>query len=218
MTQFFTNPAIIAEMIALVAATLAFFRLKDGYWGLFIPYMFIVLAVETSGYLFRINKLPNYILYNGLLALQLVFFTYLFTKFFDPEKFRRSLLIAGGVFIIMFLAESTSLGFASYNRISRLAFSWYIVFWSLLFYFELLRNDRIFAPIRYAPFWTITGLFFFYFGTAVMFSFQDVVSKIKLTGNISFYTLVMSCLSCILYGCWIIGFICQKIPTPSSTR
>lgn len=218
MTQFFTNPAIIAEMAALVAAIIAFFRFKDGYWGLFIPYMLIILAVETLGYLLRINKLPNYIHYNSLLALQVVFFTYLFTKFFDANKFRRSLLIAGAVFIIMFLAESTSLGFAGYNKISRLAFSWYIVFWSLLFYLELLRNDRIFVPLRYAPFWIITGLFFFYFGTAVVFSFQQVVSKIKLTGNISFYNLVMSGLSCILYGCWIIGFICQKTPTPSSSR
>lgn len=209
--QFLSNPTTIAELIALVAALFILSNKKTGYWSFFIPYLLITILIESAGYYYRVElKKPNYPFYNFFMFAQLLFFAFLFYKFHQSKRIKQWVSILVIVFVLVFITEGIINSFASYNKYSRQFLSIFVVLFSCTFFFSILKDDTIKSPVRYPPFWIVTGLFFFYFGSIAMFAFFDKVSQIKLSGNISFYTLVMGCLSCILYGSWIIGFICMK--------
>jgi hypothetical protein len=216
ITDFF-NTAVCAELAAFITALVVFAGRRYGYWSLFIAYLFITIAVEAAGFYTKtVLRAPNYPYYNFLMIVQVLFFSYLFFRFHPPKSVRILLLLMLGFFMIFFIGEGIGKSFAAYNKTSRQLLSGYTVLFCCIFYFSLIREETVRSPLGYAPFWIVTGLFFYYFGTIALFAFYDRVSQIKLAGTISFYNLVTGCLSCILYGSWIIGFICRKKQAPSS--
>jgi hypothetical protein len=219
ITDFLTNPTNAAEVIALIAALCTLTHRGSGYWSYFILYLSITIAIEILGYYFRaVLKQPNYPFYNFFMIFQALFFSYLFYMFQDSKKIRLWIPLAFGVFLVFFIVEGVMNSFSAYHKYSRQVLSVLVVSFCCIFYFSILKLDSVKNPLTYPPFWIATGLFFFYFGSAVMFAFYDTVSKIKLSGTLSFYTLVMGCLSCILYGSWIIGFICRRKQMLSSSQ
>lgn len=208
--QFF-NTAACAEIVAFITAVFALPRRANTYWRLFIIYLFITILVEIIGFYYRFElQKPNYPFYNGYMIIQAAFFSFLFTRFNRTGwiKWLPALLLAA--FTMFFIFEGISNSFSRYNGHSRQLLAIFTVLLSCLFYLSLLKDDNITKPLNYAPFWIVTGLFFYYFGSIPMFALYDKVSGIKLSGNISFYNLVMGSLSCILYGSWIIGFLWKK--------
>lgn len=206
----FFDIAVCAETISLIAALFLLMDKQKTYWMLFIPILALIVLVEYAGFYLHEIKKPNHVYYNFLMIVQALFFSLLFFKFAQSRIIKISLLMALCIFMTFFLTEGFLISFSKYNGYSRMLLSCIVVFFSCTFYFSLIKDDRIKNPVRYPPFWIVTGLFFYYFGSLPMFAFIKQVSQIKLAGNISFYTLVMGCLSCILYGSWIIGFICRK--------
>lgn len=211
ITDFLTNPTTLAELAALLVALFFLLTKKAGYWQLFAMYAAVLLGVEFAGYYMRtVMVQPNHVLYNLLMLLQAAFFLYLLYRFHESEYWRQYIVVAAVAFMLLYMSESVVQLFAAYNKYSRQFMALLIVLFSCTFYFTLLKNDRVKSPLSYPDFWIVTGLFVYYFGTFVIFVFYNEVSKIKLAGNLSFYTLVMGSLSFILYGSWITGFIWKK--------
>lgn len=215
----FFSVAVCAEIIALLAALFTIQNKQSLYWRLFILYLLITITIEAFGFYYATSlHRSNYPFYHSLMIMQVLFFTFLFIKFQLSKKIRIGLLIGLAIFILFFtgegvyysLSKSESLFIANYNKYSRMLLSVFVTLFSCIFYFSIIKNDAIKGPLKYPPFWIVTGLFFYYFGSLPMFAFSKIVSQIKLGGNISFYGIVMGSLSCILYGSWIIGFICKK--------
>jgi hypothetical protein len=210
ITAFFTI-SVCAEITALLMAIITLFNKQKSYWFLFVIYLIITLLVEAAGfYKGALLKIPNHVFYNFLMIVQVLFFTRLFYDFIKSDAARFGLLTALAVFILFFIGEGVAVSFSNYHGYSRMLLSCFVVIFSCIFYFSIIRQDNIENPLRYAPFWIVTGLFVYYFGSLPLFAFIKQIIQIKLSGNISFYTLVTNCLSCILYGCWITGFICRK--------
>ena len=217
--QFLSNPSNAAEVIALVIALLTLTGKRAGYWSLFILYLAITIAVEITGFYYRtVLVKPNYPFYNFFMIAQVLFFAFLFYKYHESRTIRLLVVVVLAIFLVFFISEGAINHFKAYNKYSRQFLSLFVVLFSCTFYFSLLRSDSVRNPVSYPPFWIVTGLFFFYFGSVAMFALYEKVSKIKLSGSLSFYTLVMGCLSCILYGSWIIGFIWRRKQVPSSRR
>jgi hypothetical protein len=211
ITQFLTNPTNAAELIALGFALFSLRGKHSGYWRYFILYLLFLILLEGTGFYYRaILKEPNYPFYNFLMVVQSFYFSFLFYKFGSGREKRIWFFGCCLLFLVFFILEGAKNSFSEYNRYSRQFLSLLIVFFCCSFYFSILKSDSVKSPLSYPPFWIVTGLFFFYFGSAAMFALYDRVSQIKLSGNLSFYTLVMGCLSCILYGSWIIGFLCKR--------
>ncbi len=211
ISDFLLNPTTLAELAAFVAATLLLLQYKNGYWRFFIIYCGVLLLCELGGFYLRtVVVKPNHVLYNLLMLLQAVFFLYLLRRFHFLPKLKKYIGIATIVFLLLYVTESVVHLFDAYNKISRQFLALEIVLFCCTFYFTLLQNDRVKNPLTYPPFWIVTGLFVYYFGTFVIFVFYNEVSKIKLTGSLSFYTIIIGSLSAILYGCWIIGFIWKR--------
>ena len=217
ITDFLINPTTIAELAALLAAVLFLFSKKADYWRLFVLYCAVLLLAEFAGFYMRtVLEQPNNVIYNLLMLLQAAFFLYLMYRFHQSVQVRKAIGIAGLLFLLLYISESVLQEFSAYNKYIRQYLALAIVFFSCTFYFTLLKNDEVKSLLSYPAFWIVTGLFVYYFGTVVMFAFFDDVSKLKRSGNSYFYTIVMGCLSFILYGSWIIGFIWKKKQLESS--
>ncbi len=219
ISNFLSNPSNIAEIIALIVALLTLSSKKAGYWRLFILYLAITIAVEAAGsYLHFVLEKQNYPLYDLFMIVQALFFAFLFYRFNPTERTKLAITLICGVFFACFMTEGIIKSFQAYNIYSRQLLAVFVIFLSCRFYFSVLKNDGIKSPVSYPPFWIVTGLFFYYFGSVAMFALYDRVSKIKLSGSLSFYTLVIGSLSCILYGSWIIGFVCRNKQVRSFRR
>ena len=217
ITDFLINPTTIAELAALLAALFFLLTKKAGYWHLFAMYAVVLLLAEFAGFYMRtVLVQPNNVIYNLLMLLQAAFFLYLMYRFHQSVQVRKAIVITGMLFLLLYISESVLQEFSAYNKYSRQYLALAIVFFSCTFYFTLLKNDEVKSLLSYPAFWIVTGLFVYYFGTVVMFAFFDDVSKLKRSGNLYFYTIVMGCLSFILYGSWIIGFIWKKKQLRSS--
>lgn len=207
------------ELLSFLFAAVLLLKRRFSYWRLFIPYFLLMLLIEGGGFYLRtVLHKPNYLLYNFYMLVQFLFFSLLFYRFLPTWWMKQLVIYSLMLFLLLYLFENYQTRMATYYLNSRRLVSLLIVLHSCIFYFALLRDDGVRNPILFPPFWIVTGLFFYYFGTAVMFAFYAPISKIKLSGNISFYTLVLSSFSIILYGNWIIGFLCMRRQHPSSRR
>lgn len=210
----FFNVAVCAEIIALLAALLLITNKRFGYWRLFPLYLAFVLLIEFGGYYYKIHRWPNYFFYNLLWLVQATFFAFLFYRFHTSKRIKYLVFIVFGIFMLFFISEGIYRSFSDYFKYSRQFLSLFVVLFGCTFYYSIISNDSINTPLKFAPFWVVTGLFFYYLGSAAMFALYDKVSKIKLANDASFYSLVMGSLSAILYGTWIIAFVCRKRQTP----
>lgn len=219
ISSFFSNPSNLAEAIALAVGLATLSYKKVAYWRLFLLYLFITICIELVGFYFRsVLKKPNYPVYNFFMILQSLFFAFIFCQFSQTRKVKFRIILMCAAFFGFFIVEGIVNSFEEYNQYSRQMLSVFVVLLCCMFYFSLLKNDSIKSLLSHAPFWIVTGLFFFYFGSVAIFAIYDRVSKIKESGSLYFYTLVIGSLSCLLYGCWIIGFVCINNQIRSSRR
>ena len=220
VTEFLKDPITIVEVTALVMSLFTLASKKAGYWSLFIFYLIITVTAETIGYYFHEIQQSNYSVYHVFNLIQIFFFSFFFYRFQKNEEVKYWLFIGIEIFILGFMIEGMFLSFtknktafvSNYNLYSRMFLSVFVTFFCCNFYFSIIKDNTILRPVKYAPFWIITGLFFYYFGSLPLFAFYKFVAPIKLKSLVPpyFWTLVMGTLSVILYGSWIIGFICKK--------
>jgi hypothetical protein len=207
----FFNVSVCAELVTLATALVTISNRRFGYYKAFTPYLIIILLTEFAGYYYKeVLHKPNYPFYNGLMLVQVLFFSFLFYQFLQSARSRVFILTCIILFLFFYLYETIRNDLSAYNKISRVSLSAIMVFLSCLFYFAIIRQEGVNNPLQYPPFWIVTGLFIYYFGSVTMFAFYDRVSQIKLAGTLSFYNVVMGCLSSILYGSWINSFICRR--------
>ncbi len=206
----FLTVSVVTEILALIASFLCFGK-KDARYLCTLPfYLLFVLSIEFLGYYYHSLKRPNYVFYNFLMLIQAIYFCFLFYRFDIEKKGSTIILLLLLAFVITFLLEGINISFSAYNIYSRQALSILVLVLCFRFYYLLLKNDTISFPLNYPPFWIVTGLLVFYLGTVGLFAFYKQVSSIKLSGNNTFYDILMGTFCCILYGSWIIAIICQK--------
>lgn len=214
ITDFVYNPTTIAEVLALAAAIIFLPVRKAGYPGLFVYYLLAVVLIEASGFYLRtVVKVPNTQLYNFLMLVQAMFFCYVFYRYHTSRSTRRWIAGSLVLFLVFFVAETiyrSGDSLNNYNRYCRIILGIQVIVFSCSFYFALLRDDSVRQLLLSGSFWIVTGLFFYYLCSTPMFTFYKEISKIKLSGSVSFYNLVMGCINAILYGSWIIAFICIR--------
>ena len=211
------STTVITEIIALICSIIFLRNCRERYWHFFTLYLALVIAGEMlGGYLHAIGSF-NYPVYNLLMIVQSLFFAFLFYKAFHQNRTRIRIMAASIFFLLCFIAEATLTAYQkhnmmlvnNYNGYSRMLLSVLITLGCCMYFFTIIKEDIIRNPLDSPHFWIIIGLFFFYFGSLPMFAFSKIISEIKLSGNVSFYRLIMNTLSFILYGSWIIAFICR---------
>jgi len=219
--HFLLNPTTILEMAAFTAAFLFLPWRNRLYPGAFVYYLGFVLLIEMAGFYFSSQKIPNSYLYNLLIVVQVFFFSWLFNRYQHDKKMKKIIINIVPLFLLVTVVETCyrlfNLPFTEhYNKYSKLMLVIMVLTYSFSFFVGLLKDDGLKDPLRSGKFWIVAGLFMFYLSSTPMTSFDEQVSKIKLLGNITFYTLVMGLINLILYGSWIIAFICLRKTTSSN--
>lgn len=212
MIKEFFNTTVCAEVLAFIASLVFLKGNQPLLWRLFPFFLLLVLCVEAAGTYFQWHNMNdwNHYTYNFFMPLQAAFYFLLFYKFMTPGMLRKAVAAAAVAFAAAYILETALSPFQQYRMQSRIFLSCIVVVLSCIFYFTLIRADGITNPLRHPPFWIVTGLFFFYFGSLPMFAMYQKVSELRVAGNLSFYDLVMGCLCIIFYGSWITGFIWAK--------
>ncbi|RYY83991.1 MAG: hypothetical protein EOO15_20295 [Chitinophagaceae bacterium] len=185
-------------------------------WRPFIFYLAFVLVVEGFGAAMQAawrqeHQENNYSYYNALIAVQAVFFTWLFGRIFQHQQRSRLITrIVLGCFLVVFATEALSYPFKTYYVFSRILLAAALLFACCSYFLDLLRSNTTTSPLRVPYFWIVTGLFFFYLGTVPFVAFRKQIAAYRSAHPQSQIILILTGASVVLYTCWIIAFLCKK--------
>jgi hypothetical protein len=218
MMDFLSNPTNLAEVLAMLIALVTLTGRSMGWWRIFIFFLAITLAVEGAGYymVHVLDRTDNYILFVLFLLVEVSFYTFIFFRALQSNLLQRWLVAFFILFILIYLYDISRTNFLQYTSLGRISLSVYVVLFSCIYYRQLLYDEKMFYPLRHPLFWIITGLFFFYFGTIVIFCFRGALLALPGHGIFIRKTL-LGTLNWILYTCWSIAFIWKK-RQPRSSR
>lgn len=205
------NIHIIIEGTCLLAALL-FLRKTKGWWGWFIAFLAAVVLIElTATYLWNELKRSTFPVYNfGYFPIYFAFSSFLLYRLCRPLfKIQPWISLITGLIAVSYLTENIWNHFESLSvKTFLLANVCYIVI-ACCYYYHLL-NDEAFVDIkRHPPFWIITGLLFFCFGSTANYIFYDILKEIYLKYNLLLRQYLMIVVNFLLYGCWSYAFLCK---------
>ncbi|RYY59504.1 MAG: hypothetical protein EOO05_13055 [Chitinophagaceae bacterium] len=201
------------ELICLVICTASLWSSRQ-WWRLFIWFMLLTVLTEVTGFLYYFHINPghsNEWVYNTYLPLEMAFKALVLARIMGHYGIKRYWF--AGAYILLFafwLYEGYSNGFVRYNAMSNLSGSILIVICCCLFYYRLLRAREYVDLPRYPPFWIISGLFIFYFGSTGLNAFVVQLQRIYASTGIPIRFIIMVVLNFILYACWSYAFLCIK--------
>lgn len=209
--------SLLFEIVCLFLA-FRYLDKKNGNWGYFRWFMLLTVIVETTGFILLTLRHPNHWLYNIYLPLEMGFKFYIL-YILCYRYFRVELLLAP--FLLLFagfyLYESIGSGFSKYSFMSNSIGSIGIIIICCSYFYHFLKKEDYVNIYVHAPFWIITGLFFFYFGTTACNIFFNYLASIYVKQHLPIRYIVFTMLNFILYGCWSYSFICKyRQPISSS--
>jgi hypothetical protein len=203
------------EILCFLLAIRCFYRGERSYWKWFIWFMLITVIVEILGYTLPID---NYWMYNLYLLVEIVFKFYVLYRICKPYFSVQYLALACLlVFVAFYLYESINSGFLQYSVQSNAIASIQILIICCCYYYYFLKKEEYVDIYKHAPFWVVTGLFFFYLGSSAANPFFNYLATINQKQGIPVRYIIMTVLSVILYGCWSYAFLCRYRKTTSSS-
>lgn len=213
ITTFLLHPTTLAELTALIAACIMSAH-KVGWWHHFLFFLLITLSVETAVHFIPLFHANKYTVFGLFMIVQAGFFSLVFYKFLSSPISRQMLLVGLTFFVLFYIYDVSQGSFTKdyYGTLARKGLSVYIVLFSCIYYRQLLRQQGIVSPLREPAFWIVTGLFFNYFVTFVIFQMRDRLLMLPDKG-LHVVTILMGVLNWIFYGCWTAAFAWRKTET-----
>ncbi|MCA0396406.1 MAG: hypothetical protein LCH51_03320 [Bacteroidetes bacterium] len=117
--------------------------------------------------------------------------------------------LLGFLFSITFILESVRSRFLFYNYKSDSVLSVSFIILSCWYFYLLLQQEQPVALKRFAPFWVVSGIFLFCFGSMAAVLFSEEVMQLYIVDKLSVRLVIYSLLNLLLYGCWSYAFVCK---------
>lgn len=192
---------------------------KAGYWRYFKWFLLVTVLTEMAGFTLLSFSQPNHWLYNIYIPIEILFKSYLLYKLCSPYfRVTRWLVPGLALFGVVYLYESFNSSFSAYSFMSNSLASMGIIIICCLYFYYFLKKEEYVNIYTHAPFWIITGLFFFYFGSTACNLFFNYLASIYVKQHIPVRYITFSVLNFILYGCWSYSFVCKyRHPISSSS-
>lgn len=192
------------QVAAFTAATITYKKYKNTNQKYFIYFLGFVLVVELLGYLIpQFFKIKSQFIYNIFTIVSFSFYLYWFNLILKRKRLINIgyILFTISIFFSIFFEDF----FKGLWRISLTTGTVLVLFFSVLFYYDLLKRNEVFHYQKSQKFWIVTGLLVFYIA---FLPIQLLQPYIKL-GSIN-YRIAITFLSIILYGIFTISFLCTK--------
>jgi hypothetical protein len=206
--------SVIIEWVCFIASILFIpTKLKHNYWRALIPYLGIVVAVETFSYLVgRViaMNLNKHYLYNSFLLIWSTFHLWFFSKII-PLKNIKALCLAITVAIAScYVIEWVNFGFSFYLYRTDTFIGGIMVLLSVIYFVALFKQEEYHDLLKDASFWFVTGCLIFYGTTTSINAFFEELIKIRVKGQVSLRYIIINIFNLIMYSCWIKSFLCLR--------
>ncbi len=225
----FTLPIYFAELIAAIAGTvyLRNVRTKKSSTRYFVWFLWFTVVLETIGTYAPIAYFEGYDLfyflkervfqdnkwlYNCYSLVSASFYTYYFGTFIKSKNWKlilKILLIAFIVSSVLNLIFS-DVFFEEDSKYVNLGGTFLVFFAITLFYFELLKSDRLLNLKRFLPLYVSIGVIIFYLCVTPLSIFSDYFnSENSLFVKLQVHLILFS--NIFMYSFFILGFyICSR--------
>lgn len=204
---------IYFEIAAFLVSILCWRSLSKTGLRWFLPFLLFIVIVElTARYLSYELKQPNAWLFSLSIPCEYCFYAFIFWTAFTINRFKK---IALG-FIVLFLLYNifsmifiTGLRFFDMNVlvVGNLA----MVVLCILFFIDLYNSSDTQPVLKNSVFWIITGIFLFNAGEFSYNLLSMLIIDEGFDSTLKIFRSINNSLILVLYSCFIIGFICQKI-------
>ena len=150
----------------------------------------------------------NYPIFNVANLFIFLFFSIFFYKIINSKQKKRFVLTLAIVWVVFYFINLFFMqGINQLMTYSRTMMGAFVVIYALLYFHEMLTDDRNNKnPIRDASFWFVTALFFFYLCSTLTLSLWDylVINKVYIGSTL------LNTFAFLLYAMYIAGFVLHK--------
>jgi hypothetical protein len=204
---------IYFELAAFIAGLFCWRSLVKTRLQWLIPFLGIIVLVELTGRYFPyVLKQPNAWLYNLSVPFEYLFYTFIFLLHYNKkinQFIAKGFLLLFSLYVVISLMFIT--GMYTFNVIFLNIGSLAMIILSILYLLELYFSDEILAIWVHPMFWITIGIFLFNAGE---FSY-NLLSKYffdnDFDATLKIFRSINNRLILVLYSCFIIAFLCQKI-------
>lgn len=204
------NPLFLINILEFITAVLAtvfykkYMASKEKY---FLYFLWFTVLIEICGALMRYNifAIENFWLYNFYTVISFLFYFHWYHSILKQKALQRTVLAFSVLFMGIALWNFVFQSWFEYHQYTFVVGALFTLVATVFHFWQLLYSNQILVIQYKLSFWISTGLLLFYMG---MVPLMLLSSYFKLTGT-SYYILIIS-LNCILYGCYIIGFLWTK--------
>ncbi len=186
-----------------------FLQSCDGFY-LFLGF---IVFVELFGRYFRkVLHQPNAWVYNFSIPVEYLFYWFIFFIHF-VNKVNKKITIAFSVCFFAYVLTSLLFikGLYSFNNNFLLIGSLLTLVLSILFFIEMYQADHDFSLLRIPMFWIASGVLLFNAGEFT----SDLLSEFFINKDndavLNLFYLINNRLILVLYSCFIVAFLCEKI-------
>jgi hypothetical protein len=197
----------------MVAGIFRYRLIQPAVLRLFVPFLLLTLVMEVVGKVTSKMHLQNHWIFNFFTCFEFLFYSYIYSRLLVDPKWVRVVRYAMLVYPALFLVNIFFVeGFHHFHTITYRVGSVMIVFWSYLFFRQMMRSEAMEPVLRVPAFWISTGLLFFYTGFFFYMSAAYILLYTKLVIDKVVWYAISGTLNTILYGCFLIAFLC--LPSP----
>ena len=203
-----------SEMVCLLFSIICLSQDKNMMWRYFMLYLLITLCAELAGIHLKRQHSNNQWIYNLLMIPDCIFISAIFYSLLEkPYKVIVGFTV---LILIMYAYETMHHGIMSFNNTTNSLMAVIFVFWSLWYFYLLLKNDKYSRLAFYSDFWWVAGVLFFYFGNTAVNLFRGKLHFMITPKHFLTYY-IYNILNILLYGCWSYSFICRRWLTTSKS-
>lgn len=230
MNEFFDNILsipILLEFVAALVATISYLKtkgLKTKTFKTLCVYLWVIITIEIIGsYTFlicpyKLDELPffinylelskNYWMFNVSLAFGYIFYTWYFFKHLISKIYKNIIKYAIVTFTIITITDFIFGGifFIGYSQFMNLSGLILIVMVLIMYYYEILKSDRILNITHKLPFYISIGVLLYYLSVTPLFLSSEYIQKEEIV-FITYYRLILSYANYFLYGIIIFGIV-----------
>ncbi|UNY98265.1 hypothetical protein MQE36_14380 [Zhouia spongiae] len=213
------------EILAAVVGTLTYNSYKHTHCRYFLFYLWFVVLVESYGQIPGLYKNPDYhnaifflnkfidekLLFRNIWLMNIYdlvtynFYLFFFLNVIDDKRTKRWIiffvLVLWVAFILNLADNEMDLNFGYLNYVMLVGAS-SVFICSILYFLQVISEDKIFDIHKRLTFWLIVGMLFFQLACTPIFLFSK-----QLNFSDPVYNVILSISNYILYGSFIIGFM-----------
>lgn len=207
----------IIEILAFLTSVACYRRMHPVLLRWFIPFLFFIVLIELTGrYVSKVLHQPNAWIYNISTTVEFLFYSFILFKSISTPLYRSvisSFILGYPILVVLnILFLQTPPAFHSYTMmVGCLA----MVLFTCFYFREILLQSQKINLLRTPLFWIACGLFIFYAGVFFYHAFYQALVNAKVDFGGRVFKAINNSLIYVLYGCFIIAFICPRKTTKS---